>query len=38
MVENASLKAEIHRVRLENSDLVKKVGQARANDEYMRVG
>jgi hypothetical protein len=35
-VENASLKAEIHRVRLENSDLVKKVAQARANDEYMR--
>lgn len=37
LVENASLKAEVRRLRMDNTDLVRKTGHARANDAYMRV-
>ena len=37
-MENASLKAEIQRLRVENDELIKKVRFADSNAHYMRVG
>lgn len=37
MIENASLKAEIRKMRIENSDLMKRVRFADTNAHYMRV-
>ena len=37
LVENANLKADIRRLRMENTDLVRKTGHVRASDAYMRV-
>lgn len=36
-VENASLKAEIRKLRIENTDLMKRVRTADINAQYMRV-
>ena len=36
-MENASLKAEIRKLRIENSDLMKRVRSADINAQYMRV-
>lgn len=37
LVENASLKAEIQKLRVENNDLMKRVKFSDSNAHYMRV-
>lgn len=37
IVENASMKAEIRKLRIENNDLMKRVRFADINAQYMRV-
>lgn len=37
LVESASLKAEIRKLRIENNDLMRKVRTADINSQYMRV-
>lgn len=37
MVENTALKAEIRKMRIENSELIKRIRFADTNAHYMRV-
>ena len=37
MIENANLRADVHRLRIENKELLKRVRFADTNAYYMRV-